>query len=50
MNIVQATYQFGGAHFSQIGNLGHFVETVLADEGFLLCTECIGNVLRVNHL
>ena len=32
--VVQATYQLGVAHFSQIGNLGNFVETVFADEGF----------------
>ena len=37
--LVQATYQFKGAHFSQIGNLGSFVETVFADEDFplILC-------------
>ena len=42
--VVQATCQFGVAHFLQIGNLGRFVEMFFADEGFPLVY--VGNVLR----
>ena len=48
--VYQDTYQFGGEHFSQIANLGRFVETGFADEGFPFVYVMYRNVLRVNHL
>ena len=52
--VVQATYQFGVAHFSLIDNLGCFVEMFFANEGFpfvyVMYREKLNFVLRVYHL